>query len=185
VSESAKFSGLSCELVAPFSWVVTDSLDSEELTLIERDNYSRLQIIQGLEESPETLDDMPGLAQEIHRLDFKMNVLLELVALVATKDSPSPKPLSLVLSCEAIQWVTLQSPPEVGEHVKMDLFVERRFPFPLILMGVVESVSSEASQSKVIAKLLPHDESLQELWDKFIFRCHRRHIARMKRDGNH
>ena len=184
MSESADFSGLSCELTIPFSWAVSSVLNNDELDQLERDNYGRLQIMQGLEESSETLEDLPGLAHEIHRLDFKINLLLELVGHIATKESPLPESHALILNRDFIQWSSPQVPPDVGKHVKTELFLERRFPFSLVLMGVVDAVSSENALSKVTVKLHPQEATLLELWEKFIFRTHRRHIARMKREGN-
>lgn len=183
MSDSTEFSGLSCEFHAPFSWEITDALEPGVLALIDKDNYSRLQIIQGFEESSETLEDVPGLAQELHRIDFKVNVLLELVSHVVTKDNPFPLAHTLILGCNGIQWTTRQQTPAVGDRVKMELFLERRFPFPLVLVGHVDSVADHEDGAKVIANFKLDEDFLQELWEKFIFRCHRRHVARLRRDG--
>jgi len=184
VSESSKHSSLSCELIIPFSWAVTDGMDDNALVLIDADNYSRLQIIQGLEESvSDALDELPGLAQEIQRMDSKINVLLELVAHIATQDSGLPRATSLVLGADFIQWVSQRPTPELGSELRMELFLERRFPFPLVFSGVVELVSPHHSAAQVLVKLHSMSGGMQELLEKFIFRCHRRHIARMKREG--
>ncbi len=183
--EVSQFSGLSCELTIPFSWTELSDQDKDSSALTERDNYSRLQVIQGLEESPtEALEDHPGLAQEIQRLDMKINVLLELVGHIASRESMLPVPCSLRLGPDAIQWCSPHPPPAIGSQLKMELFLERRFPFPLVLSGMVDSLSGENSQTQVRVTLHAMSTPLQELLEKFVFRCHRRHIARMKREGS-
>ncbi len=181
MSETTEFPSVSCPLNVPFEWQVIAEGD-DIASAHEGNNFSRLQVIQGLEEvSSESFDEFPGLASEIQRIDFKMNVLLELVGVIATKELMIPPSVSILLSSSAVQWQTPQSLKE-GVRLQLELFLEMRFPFSLVFSGRVETVTQAEGENSVVVNLDPQSERVQELLDKYIFRCHRRHIARMKRD---
>ncbi len=183
MTDTQLFSGLSCQFDQPISWEEIDP-NKEILSSYAGNNFNRLQVIQGLEEaSTETLEEFPGLAREIQRLDFKLNVLLELVGHIATKEHVLPPPSSILLNSEAIQWTSQMAPLE-GSQVKIELFLDMRFPFPIVLSGRVDAV--EPVQSGLYSTTVVLDkqgEIVQELMDKYIFRIHRRQIAQMKREG--
>ena len=181
--------GLNCRLFLPFSWRETVESGADECAQLEESNIHRLQIIQGFEESTEGFDEVPGLANEIRRLDFKLNVLLELVAQMATKELLSSPPSALTLSCDSISWNAKTCVPDVGRPIQMELYLERRFPFPIVLNGCVETVADPKDDDgdggrAVVTRLSSQSEPMQELWDKYIFRCHRRYIAKLKRDSD-
>lgn len=189
MSEITELGGLSCKFNLPLSWsVLPDTaadVQGDYSQTAEQNNLNRLQVILGLDDTSRDFhEDESGVAAEIQRLDFKINILLEMVSHLVTAGQGVPEPLSVTLSSRHLLWESCNEAPPQGERVAVTLFLDLRFPFPLVLHGRVESVAGEIPQScKVRVVLDPCSESLQEMLDKYIFRCHRRHIARLKKSG--
>jgi hypothetical protein len=191
MSGIAELGGLSCKADLPLRWSLlpdnkqeTSAAEKGGLSQSsEQNNLNRLQVILGLDESARELhEDDSGVAAEIQRLDFKMNVLLELVSCLITTDREGIETCSVSLSPRLILWDAWQEPPPEGARITVELFLDLRFPFPLILHGCVAALSGSAPcQVRVV--LDPFSEALQEMLEKFIFRCHRRHIARLKKSS--
>jgi hypothetical protein len=177
--------GLSCTLELPLGWSLLAVGEGGYSQSTEQKNFNRLQVILGLDESPRELhEEESGVAAEIQRLDFKINILLEMVSHLVTVGKSSPEPLSFTLSSQLLLWDSCKEVPPQGARVAVDLFLDPRFPFPLVLQGRVDAVERVTPSScKVRVVLDPCSESLQEMLEKYIFRCHRRHIARLKKSA--
>lgn len=175
-------SGLSCDLNVPFSWSPMSGYKGCGAAVLAQENINRLQVILGLDDysSHDLHDDEKGLAAEIQRLDFKINIILGLVAQLVTARSELPAPVHVTLSANLLVFETSENRPPKGAMLALELFLDKRYPFPLVLRGRVES----APQSLEINVMLePFSAAFQELLEKYIFRCHRRHIARLKKSS--
>lgn len=182
MSEQEELGGLSCKLNLPLRWSQQMAAES---SVDEQNNLSRMQIILSLDDSSRELQDADSdVAAEIHRLDFKINMILEMVAHLVTVGEGLPATLSVTLSPDHLVFDTTAEPPSQGLSVTLELFPDPRFPFPLLLPGkvaAVESLTSRSSRVRVV--FAPFYEPFQELLEKYIFRCHRRHIARLKKSA--
>lgn len=174
-------SGLSCQLSLPLSWSVMADEAAPLSQAVEQQNLNRLHIILGLDDSSlrELHEEESGLVAEIQRLDFKINIVLELVSHLVTAGRALPEAVSATLSHGALVWESGKDVPPQGARIELELFFDLRFPFPLVLHGRVESLDSQSSKVTVVFD--PFPESIQEMLEKYVFRCHRRHIARLKK----
>jgi hypothetical protein len=144
-------------------------------------NQSRLKVILALDEViHETADETADLNQDLQRLDFKINVILELLGQIMVQNNPMPESTAVKLGPRAIQWQMDSTPPAVGEALEVQAYLDHRFPFPLLLSGMVGQVTPQESGVLVHLELDELAEAAQDLLEKYIFRCHRRHIARIK-----
>lgn len=173
--------GLSCRVSLPLAW----SPLTAESGVGEQSNPGRLQIILGLDDSSRDLQDGESdLAVEIQRLDFKINMILEMVSHLVTMGRPLPPAHEITLSSGHLIFETAHEPPRQGMALAVELFPEPRFPFPLVLTGRAVTIDSDSRGGSRITVLFdPFPEPFQGLFEKYIFRCHRRHVARMKKGG--
>lgn len=175
-------SGLFCALNIPLGWSQMMGEEGSSSVTLSQENINRLQVILGLDDysSRDLHDEETGLAAEIQRLDFKINIILGLVAQLVTVRSELPAPVHVTLSANLLVFEPFENRPPEGAMLALELFLDKRYPFPLVLRGRVES----APQSLEINVMLePFSAAFQELLEKYIFRCHRRHIARLKKSS--
>lgn len=180
MTEASELGGLYCELNLPLEWVpmseAAGAAAADELA-----NQNCLKIILSLDEAVhDALDESIELSQELQRLDFKISIILELVARLVSQNTALPESVPLKLSPKAIHWSARTPPAPLGQSLQLKLYLDRRFPFPLCLTGRIASLEDVAGGCQVFVALDRMQEHTQELLEKYIFRCHRRHVARMK-----
>lgn len=178
MNETSELGGLYCDLHVPLEWEPLTASDSP--VGVDLVNQNRLKIILGLDEVIHEADENPELGQELQRLDFKVNIILELVGQLVSHNLTLPPSSSIKLGPDTVQWVTREPAPSQGQTLEIRLYLDQRFPFPLSLRGQVAGLAQTPAGSQVQLVLDPMSEQTQDLLEKFIFRCHRRHIARMK-----
>lgn len=181
----AEAGGLSCKLNLPLKWSSLAEGGAVYTQTAEQNNLSRLHTILGLDDAArESHEDDSGVAAELQRLDFKINTVLELVAQLVVSREALPDPVAVTLTPAILSFDLTHDLPAPGETVVLDLFLDPRFPFPLILRGKIESVMAvDPPRYSVRVVLDPLSDPLQEMFEKYIFRCHRRHIARLKKNS--
>ncbi len=180
MKEIEDLGGLACKLDLPVSWVVDEAASSIAPTH-HFNNQNRLHMILGLDEvSHEASDDVQELGHEIHRLDFKLNVILELVGQLVSQNLELPQVYAVTLGPQALQISSAEAPPE-GAQLSMKIYLDQRFPFSLDI--AVEVVSVEKLSSGYVSRFnyLDMGDVSLELLEKYIFRQHRRQIAQMRR----
>ena len=179
MNEATNFHGLFCEINLPLEWIPVAESTAISPSL-DRANQNCLRIILGLDDVVhETADDAVDLSHDLQRLDFKVNILLELVAQLVTQNVHLPPSTELKLGPGVLQWLSVDA-PTTGQTVQVKLYPDQRFPSPLVLSGTVVDVSAVGNRHQVQLEFDQQPELTQELLEKYIFRCHRRHIARMK-----
>lgn len=156
--------GISFSMSAPLTW----HRASAELTAQQYgENEKLLRVIMALDEYPSEH------SEELAALDFKVNVVLELLADLLTRQLDMPATVDLRMGATELVWAGEGELPAVGEHVELSIYLHRTFPRPLLLHGRVNDL--QAGSCHVHLDALP--ESLQDMFEKFIFAHHRREVA--------
>ena len=174
--------GFLCHESLPLTWSVIDpdSLAGRQRAVAEQ-NAERLQVIAGLDDhAPEPLDDHPGLTHELQRLDFKLNVILEMVSRLYGAAGELPSRVPVGLGSSRVGFTTADA-PAVGQVLQIELYLYPRYVFPVVLFGTVDSVAARDDAAAVTVTLTPMADDAQELFEKAVFRCHRRQVARQRR----
>jgi hypothetical protein len=176
--------GLSYEDALPLQWRPMDGpLSGEDFLRLNRDNEAVLKVVMVLGESrPESADD-PNLSSELGHLDFKLNVLLDLVGRLVIREQRLPAPAGLRLSARGLEWVA-ESPPALGARLLVSLYLHPPYPRPVELPARVLSVEPAASGARVRVRFEELSEVVAEGLERLIFRNHRRLIAQSRTPRN-
>lgn len=169
---------LAHEADLPLGWKRVAHLPTPpRLAALQESNAELLRVIAALEEhAPELSDEDAAVAHELRRLDFKLDVLLGLIAQLYLRNSDLPPSSAVRLTGQAIEWQAGE-PPARGSDVQIEIYLNERYPRPLILFARVDDVSEGK------AKATFHDPggAVQDGLDKIIFRHHRRHVANARK----
>jgi hypothetical protein len=190
VPESFLGDGLVYEDSMPIAWTPGPLAEGLALARLNADNQQLLAAEASLDEVriPDTLkDESPALLQELQRLEFKINILLRLIADIAVRGSGLPPSERVRLSSRALEWFGERAPaqsasgllalyinPALPQSVKIPCVVEshRIVPVGLAMPGELPAAGSAAQ-----LRFVGLSEAVVHLLDKLIFRHHRRLIA--------
>lgn len=166
--------GIRFEGRMPIAWTAHSApLTGRELHSINDNNFILLNAITFLEEQAyQEMHDHSVLAEEIMRLDAKLDLLMSLVSRLIVQNQLVPPDLDIVLSSTSIRWKgDLGASP--GDEGIVDLYLHPAVAAPLALPA---SVKSEG-----MARIHGLSAAVQGALEKYLFRQHRRAIAKSRR----
>jgi hypothetical protein len=175
--------GLVYEDQLPLHWqVVAVRPDTVHGLPLHENNADVLRSLSILEEHPQEIaEDHPAVAHELRRLDFKLNLLLDMVGLLVARDLALPERVPLRLTAHGLEWSTRQ-PPALGSLVQLDIYLSTKLPRPLVLHGRIQRLASAAGGwSQVVAEFEDLSELEADWLEKIIFVHHRRQVAHARR----
>jgi Atypical PilZ domain, cyclic di-GMP receptor len=161
--------------VLPVQWMALPAPpDRFELIGIEESNVLLLQACVAVEEHParEQNDELGPLAGEIARLDFKLNLVMQLLSKLVSPHK-MPPPTLIDFNGLGASWICVGQPPHIGEHGLLRVQLRSSLPQPLELPAEVVGVDSGTAKVKFAAL----SEALVELIQRLAFLRHRRQIA--------
>ena len=175
--------GLVYEDQLPLHWqAVVAPMDATHWLHLHETNEDVLRSLSMLEEHPhEIVEEHPAVAHELRRLDFKLNLLLDMVGLLVARDLALPARVLLRLAAHGLEWSTPQ-PPALGSLARLELYLSSKLPRPLVLLGRIQSHSPAADGlSRVVAVFEDLSELEADWLEKIIFVHHRRQVAHARR----
>jgi hypothetical protein len=168
-ADRVSFEGLlhvGCEPAAP--------LEARELVLQNERNVSLLTTVTALSERrADTVDDDNAIAQELVRLDAKLNAVLELVNRLALPAALLPPRVAVKFNALAAE-IPRKLLPQAGQRVQIRIHFDACRALPLELTGQV--VASPGRDVGVVA-FEGLSEAVREALEKLVFRQHRRQVA--------
>lgn len=135
-------------------------------------NERALRLLAVLEEHHSDTSEEQASGHELARLEFKINLILELVGGWLAQQRHQAAPIAARLSSRAVRWRPLAAVPPVGAAGEAILYLHAALPYPLCLPAVIHS-----ADEVVEARFEGLSETLVELLEKTIFRRHRRQVA--------
>ncbi len=166
----------------PVSWtVVPDSSAVPQRWSTDARNEELLSALLVLEEPAIEPDDEASHEQWL-RLDAKLNMVLSLLSELVVQQNglPSAMPVNVSLGRLRIGPMIQAPIPEEGAIVLLDLYLSPQLPRSLKLSG---RVSVEGQKNVFTVHLEPLSEPTQDLFERYIFRQHRRAIAQARATG--
>lgn len=155
---------------------------ADQLADWDRRNADILQVLLALDEGSR-LPEEGGepVAQEIVRLERKLDLVLDLLARMMSERQSTPMPMAVHLSERGLEWSAVEPAP-IGAVLCLELHLESRYPVPLRVCARVVDSSTDAARGgpRCTVGFLGVSESTRELLAKLIFRAHRRSIGRRR-----
>ncbi len=176
-AEFSPLDGITYEDRLPVSWEVSPSLPSQsEQYRIDSDNQELLEALLILDEPIQNAEDeQEGVGQDhLRQLDVKLNLLMSLVRELLMAAVTLPDERSMQLGVQGLCIYDAENEDvQVGHLLKIRLFLDPRFPRPLVLHGHVSVIHDAA----ITLTYCPLGVTVQDFLDRYIFRHHRRAIA--------
>ena len=160
--------------VLPLQWrALPGTVDQAIASSFTDRNVRMLQACAALEEhgaSEKSDDDTP----ELQRLDFKVNLLLDLVGQLLVANRPRPPAFPVRFNALGAVWRAAPPLPEAGTQGVAEIYLRDCLAEPLRLVGRITNVSPDG---QVKVRFAPAGETVADLIEKLTFRRHRRQIA--------
>lgn len=152
--------------------------DQTHLAMVNASNEEFLRAVSVIGDAggqKEPQDTGGGLAQEIARLDLKLNLVLDLVATLIYHQLDIPKTTAVRVSAGGVAWAG--DVPAPGTQVYLQLYIQRGLPKPLCCYGEVVSSDEEFAAGKARVRFDGLTGAAHAWLEKLIFRHHRREVA--------
>ena len=176
--------GIVYRSLLPFEWHPVDEMPGQEVLQAQSEarvdaNERHLRAIAILNEYP------VDMSEEFHHLEFKMNLLLELMGDMLATQLELPPETFVHLSAAGLEWQDDCSiMPEAGQPVVLDVYLHPQYPRAVSLPGRVaalDKLDGGRCHCRVSFDDLP--DSLNDQLEKLIFTHHRREVAHSRRHG--
>ena len=170
------FDKLAYEELLPVLWrPLNEPLSDMTARQYAEGNLRVLQACDALEEHGKTEkpDDESPHSGDIMRLDFKLNLLLDLVGQLIAASQPRARPVAIRFNAMGATWQAV-APLAIGAHGILEITLKDLIVQPLRLPA--ESVAG-AARGETRARFLALGETVADHIEKLVFRRHRRKIA--------
>jgi len=183
--------GLTCSDEVPLTWEAIQAPPSgTRLAAVNAANEALLRACGGLEEPHRGYEEVSELAQELQRLESKLDLALALLAERLRRPEDVPPLCPVRFNAHGMAWDSPAVPP-VGALVRLEAYICPSFPKPLVLFGTVlrqESVAATAEAattgnapvSRAVARFVGISLSLADALERLVFLRHRRQVAEMR-----
>lgn len=148
------------------------------LARVNQRNVAVLRSLAMLEEHDDAVSD-DGERAELHRLEGKVDLLLELVSELVRERRPGSEPRVVRFSAEGVCW-TGSEPEPVDALLLTEWFLVAAWPVSLKLHVRVASCERQADGHRLCGRLEGTNDIVKDWLEKLVFRRHRRAIAQRR-----
>lgn len=173
--QSSSNMGLTFKAQLPLRWRVIEDAENYNVP----DNSRFIHILPVLDEPESYSADFKTPNAEIARLETKLDLVLEMLGEVFQQRKPLPNNIPFQLSARGITWLEAE-PPAKDTQLELQIYLSPQLFVPLYLGAQVTTVEDMGTTHRVQANFLPMEESLQDWLEKYIFRQHRREVAKQQ-----
>lgn len=125
---------------------------------------------------PAEIDDHDDVMQHLKRQEAKLDLLLDMVTEILSRQSNMPQEIEVRLTAQSVGWQDAEQSYLPDDLVEVDVYITPSIPKPLRFYGKV--VASEAGQHSV--EFMGVNQQVTDLLDKILFRHHRRAVAQQR-----
>ena len=168
------YNELAYEEVLPVNWsALSGNLNSAAAASFTERNVRLLQALAAIEDHG-VADKPDESAPDLTRLDYKINLLLDLVGQLVVANRPRPAAVPIRFNSQGAVWQAAAPLPAAGSQGLAEIHLRDFLAEPLRLAGTLTAVSA---QGEVSVRFAPVGEALSDLLERLIFRHHRRQVA--------
>jgi len=178
---TARLEGLGYTDALPLGFERLERLpDSAALTAIVAEDQQVLVADASLDEQrphqEKKSDEEPEFAEDLQRLEMKLNVLIQLVARLLNRGSSLPAVRSIRFHAQGLEWRVDDEEVQPGVGL-VHVHVSRYFPQSLVLPGRIVGVHGDGEGRWVRFEFEGLSPLVVDLLERMIFRHHRRLVA--------
>lgn len=168
-----------CDDALGFHWTPAAQLPlPAELVRLNGRNEAVLRALAMLEEHDESTAEDNERA-EFHRLEGKLNLVLELLSELVRHNRPGPPQVAMRFSAEGVCWQAPDACLE-GTLLLTEWYLLPAWPVALSLHVRVHSSSPVADGFHLCAHIEGASDSTRDWLEKLVFRRHRRAVAQQR-----
>lgn len=160
----------------PLAWTALAGLPGEaERARVDVANEALLKSLSAFDDAPRIAEDsVDAVQQELLRLDLKLNLLLQIVGEALVAQRPLPEAVDLRLTALGAEWAGAGA---ADVWLELELFLAPSLPRPLVLFARVLPAPAPGLTRVVFEGM---GEAVQAAFEKYLFRLHRRAVARRR-----
>ncbi len=174
-------SGLAYEDEAPLGWKPLKQLpDGVELQQLNAQNAHLLQADASLDEHrgvAESKDDSQPVFQELHRLEFKLDIILRLMSTLIEQQQGLPARRRFRMYAQGLEWIESAPTLEQGALGLVSLHINRALPYPVELPCELITTFPAGEETALRVEFRGLGTLVTDLLEKLVFRHHRRQVA--------
>jgi hypothetical protein len=168
----------------PLEWVPLPAAhDTHTLESLDAANTALLHACIASEEQPvrEKNDELTPLANELARLDYKINLALQMLAALTARHAPAMQLRPVRFNAVGVTWTAVAPLPAVGDYGTLRIRLQSSLPQCLELAAQV----TETDGAEVSLRYLRLSEACGEQMQRLCFLRHRKQVAgaRKSRSG--
>jgi len=164
---------------------IDHALDQKHLAMVNASNEEFLRAVSVIGEAGSAKESQEssasGIAQEVARLDLKVNLLLDLVGTLVYHQLDIPETSPVRVSAMGVAWKG--NVPEPGVTIYLELYIQRGLPKPLCCYGEVVSSAEDFAAGTAKVRFTGLTGAAKSWLEKLIFRHHRREVAYQRSSG--
>lgn len=176
--------GLVYEDRMPLRWSIVETpLSAARVARIDQENEEMLVFISALEEhrGEGADDEHDPHRHELLRVEYKINLLLDMVGQLLARHTDVPEAVPVRLGPGAMEWCS-EERAEVGDLLLLEVFINRKYPNPLVFLGRVRQVEAEKDAVRITVEFEQSSDAVTHALEKMIFRQHRRLVAHARKN---
>lgn len=151
--------------------------DAQEEARLADSNEHTLRVLLTLDDhGHESGDEAMEPGQNIARLEFKLNLALDMLGELLAYYHDTPAPVSVRLGGQGLVWKAGQALP-ARQQGYVEIYLNARYPRPVVFAARVQEVKKLTDGFEITVLFGNIGAASRELLQKIIFRHHRRSIA--------
>lgn len=125
---------------------------------------------------PAEIEDNDDLAQHLKRQEAKIDLLMDMVKELLSRQSQMPQEVDLKLTADGVDWHDSDLVLTESDCVEVDVYITPAIPKALRFYGRVSQSSNGDHQVQFVGV----SQQVTDLLEKIIFRHHRRAVAQQR-----
>ncbi|MGD9598635.1 MAG: PilZ domain-containing protein [Steroidobacteraceae bacterium] len=163
--------------VVPLCWTaLAEAAEPDRVSAQCEQNLRLLQALAALEDHGPTdkADENSPHSADLMRVEFKVNLLLDLVGQILVRGAPRPAAVPMRFNARSATWRTEDRALVAGAYGRLEIWLREALVEPLRMYGRVVSVGIDR---RVKLRFDALGAPVEDLIEKLAFQRHRRHVA--------